>query len=169
MNTGIVCMSPNFQRDATICHYWNQTGNSSRLLSLCLLLLQNSYLTDLWNHLNNGRRLLLQTFHFRLSLVNHLGKLSWCCWHSYHTWKIDLPLTFLWFSSISCEPSVTALAEDWVIANTFATNTSWPFCGIWFYWRIVFGAYKLCFIDVDLEPFCLDIIFPDCELLFQVL
>ena len=24
MNTSIVCMSPNFQRDATVCHYWKQ-------------------------------------------------------------------------------------------------------------------------------------------------
>ena len=25
MNTGIVYMSPNFQRDTTICRYWKQT------------------------------------------------------------------------------------------------------------------------------------------------
>ena len=51
-NTAIVCMSPNFQRDATICQYQKKTENSSRPLSLCLLLLRNSYLTDIWNHLN---------------------------------------------------------------------------------------------------------------------
>ena len=88
-NTGIVCMSPNFQWDATIC----------------LLLFQNSYPTDRWNHLINGRSLLLQTYHFWLPLLDHLGKLWWCCWYRHYTWKMDLPLTFLWFLSISCEPS----------------------------------------------------------------
>ena len=33
-----------------------------------------------WNHLNNGRSLLLQTYHFQVSLLDHLGKLWWCCW-----------------------------------------------------------------------------------------
>ena len=67
-------MSPNFQRDATICQYWKKTGDSSRPLSLCLLLLQNNYLTDRWNHLNNERSLLLQTYNFQLSLLDRLGK-----------------------------------------------------------------------------------------------
>ena len=44
---------------------------------------------------------------------------------------------------------VTTLAEDWVNANTFATNTSWSFYGIWLYWRMVFAAYKLCDIEID--------------------
>ena len=104
-NTDILWMSPNFQWEATICQYWKQTGNSSRLLSLSLLLLRNSYLTDWWNHLNNRRSVLLQTYHFQLSLLNPVGKLSCCCWYRHYTWKMDLPLTFLWFLSISCEPS----------------------------------------------------------------
>ena len=42
-------------------------------------------------------------------------------------------------------PVVTALAEDWFNANTFATNTAWPQD---LTLLIVFAAYKLCFIDV---------------------
>ena len=97
-------MFPSFQRDFIICQYWKQTGNSSRPLLLCLLLLQSSCLTDRWNYLNNGRSLLLQAYHFRLSLLDHLGKLWWCWWYRHYTWEMDLLLTFLWFSSLSCEP-----------------------------------------------------------------
>ena len=112
-NTGIVCMFPNFQRYVTICQYWKQTGNSSRPLSLCLLLLQSGCLTDRWNHLNDGRSLLLQAYYFRLSLLDHSGKLWWCWWYRHYTWEIDLVLTFLWFSSISCGPSGYSFGRGW--------------------------------------------------------
>ena len=67
--------------------------------ALTLSAVASKQLPDQWNHL------LLQTYHFRLSLLDCLGRLSWCCWYRHYTWKMDLPLTFLWFWSISCEPS----------------------------------------------------------------
>ena len=78
------------------CHYLTvleaNCGSSSRSLSLCLLWLQNSFLTDWWNHLNNERSQQLQTYHFQLSLLDHLEKL-WCCFqYRHYTWKMDLPL-----------------------------------------------------------------------------
>ena len=100
-NTGIVCMSPNFQRDSTICQYWKQTVEILLGHSHCLPLLQNSYLNDWWNHLYNGKSLLLQTYHFKLSIMDYLWKLYWFCWYRDYPWKMDLPLTFPWFSSIS--------------------------------------------------------------------
>ena len=74
--------------------------------ALTLSMLQNSFLIDQWNHLNCGWSLLsnFQTYHFWLSLLYHLEKL-WCSWHRHYIWKMNLPLTFLWFSSISCKPS----------------------------------------------------------------
>ena len=164
-------MSSNFQPDATICQYWKQTlkilqGSSH---SVCCCFKAASCLTNQWNHLNNRRSLLLQTHHFRLSLLDHLGKLPWCCWYRQYTWKKDLPLITFDFWASLVNSVVTVLAKDWLNANTFAANTAWPFYGIWLYWWIVLAACKLCFIDVDPEPLCLNIIFPDCGLLFQVL
>ena len=83
--------------------------------ALTLFLLQNSYLIDQWNQLNKRRS--LQTYHFRLSFLDHFGKLPSCCQYRHYTGKMDLPLTFLWFSSISAYSLVleyfTCCSEIW--------------------------------------------------------
>ena len=155
MNTGIVCMSPNFQWDATICQYWKQTDQILPGHSHCLLLLRNSYVTDWRNHLNNGRSLLLQTFLFWLALLDHLRKL-WCSCYRHYTWKMDLPLTFFWFSSISCEPSGYSYGRTLSYCQDLCNKYCTAIYRIWLEWRIVFAAYKFCFIDADtaLLPQC---------------
>ena len=108
-NTGIVCMSPNFQRDSTICQYWKQTVEILLGHSHCLPLLQNSYLNDWWNHLYNGKSLLLQIINYGLSLEIVMILLVQTLPLKDGS-AFNLPLIFKHLLN----PVVTVLAEDWV-------------------------------------------------------
>ena len=102
-NAGIVCICPLVFSEMPL---FVSTGSELGKLfqaPLTLSIFVSKQLTDRWNHLNKGRSL-----YYKLiisNLLDHLGKLSWCRWYRHYTSKIDLPLTFLWFSSISCKPS----------------------------------------------------------------
>ena len=122
----ILCMKKNLWRPDKYRQYMHvpwlsarYTENSSRLLSLSLLLLQNSFLIDQWNHLDKGSGVysfkLISDYHFWIILRNYddvvgtgitkdgsafnlpliLEHLLWTQW--LWLWqKIELPPTPLW-------------------------------------------------------------------------
>ena len=75
-------------------------------------------------------------------------------------WKF-FQAAFSTLATTPLSPVVTALAEDWITANTFRANTAWPFNRTWLDWQIVFAAYRFYFTDFDMKPLCIGIIFPD--------